>query len=112
MVVCPDPVTSITLDLDIIERNLFDDNLLTLWASLASDLALYEQFKKNSDGEDLCLMNNQGHTCYHLFNTSESQLWADGVKFYRFSCPRNVSGFWNSKKCVFLSNVMVSLTLF
>ena len=69
VVVCPNPVTSIcTLELDINERNLFDENVLIVWASTSSDLALYEQFKENSDGEDLCLLNKQGHSCYHLFN--------------------------------------------
>ena len=59
--------------------------------SSASDLALYEQFKRDFDNEDLCLMSNQGHTCYHIFNTSESQLWANGVRFYEFNCQLNVS---------------------
>ena len=47
---------------------------LVVCSSSASDLDLYEQFKRDSDNEDLCLMSNQGHTFYHLFNTSESQL--------------------------------------
>ena len=96
LVVCPDPVTSIC------KRNLFDDNLLIVWASSASDLALCDQFKRDSDNKDLCLMSNQGHTYYHLFNTSESQLCADGVKYYGFNCSRNVSGFLEFEKMCFL----------
>ena len=103
VVVCPDTVTSICkFDLAILERNLFDDTLLIVWASSASDSSLYKQFKRDSDNEDLSLMSNEGHTCYHLFNTSESQLWTDGVRFYGLSCPRNVSGFLEFEETCYL----------
>ena len=89
VVVSPDSVTSICeLDLGIPERNLFDDSLPIVWASSASDLSLYKQFKTDSDNEDLSLTNNEGHMCYYLFNTSESQLLADSIRFYGFSCPQ------------------------
>ena len=62
-VVSPDSVTSIfKFDLGILERNLFGDNLLIVWASSASDLSLYKQFKRDYDNEDRSLMNNEGHT--------------------------------------------------
>ena len=57
-------------------------------------------------------MSNQGHICYHLFNTSESKLWADSVKFMDSVVREMFLDLCNSKKCVFLSNVMVSLKLF
>ena len=83
-----------------------------MWASSASDLSLYKQFMRDFDNEFLSLMSNEVHTCYHLFNTSESQLWADGVRFYGFSYPQNVPGFLEIKYTCFLDQCTNSLTLF
>ena len=96
VVVSPDSVTSICeLDLGILERNLsFVVGRLHVF--------LYKQFKTDSDNEDLSLANNECHMCYCLFNASESQLWADGIRFYGFSCPQNVSGFLKFEEICYL----------
>ena len=37
-----------------------------------------------------------------LLPASESQLWADGIRFYGFSCPQNVSGFLKFEEICYL----------
>ena len=39
--------------------------------------------------------------CYHQFNTSESQLSADGI-FFGFSCPQNIPGFLKFEEICYL----------
>ena len=80
------------LDMMDLKFDLQDDNLLIVCASSASDLALYDQLKRDSD----CVTHSElseSHNLFYFFNTSEAQLWVDGARFYGLTCSQNVSGF-------------------
>ena len=80
-------------DLRKLEFDLGDDKLLIVWASSASDQAMYDRLKRDSQNTILSSLNSEGHDVYYMFNTTESQLWVDGAIFYGLICPQNVSGF-------------------
>ena len=80
-------------DLRKLEFDLGDDKLLIVWASSASDQAMYDGLKKDSQNTNLSSLNSEGHDVYYMFNTTNSQLWVDGAMFYGLTYPQNVSGF-------------------
>ena len=69
------------LDLRKLEFDLVDDKLLIVWASSASDQAMYDQLKRESRNKNLSPLNSEGHDVYYMFNTNECQLWVYGVCF-------------------------------
>ena len=91
------------IDLESLEADLFNDNLLIIWASAASNLDTYNRLMIENDSECLYLVNKEGKNVYYLFNNTESQLWADGAKFYGLTEPKNISGFLEfDELCYFL----------
>ena len=80
-------------DLRKLEFDLGDDKLLIVWASSASDQAMYDRLKRDSQNTNLSSLNSEGHDVYYMFNTTESQLWVDGAMFYGLTCPQNVCFF-------------------
>ena len=81
------------LDLRKLEFDLVDDKLLIVWASSASDQAMYDRLKRDSQNNNLSPLNSEAHDVHYMFNTTECQLWVDGAMFYRLTCPQNVYGF-------------------
>ena len=59
----------------------------------ASDQAMYDRLKKESQNKNLSPLNSESHDVYYMFNTTECQLWVDGAMFYGLTCPQNVYGF-------------------
>ena len=83
---CSDSLSSfINLDLLALELDLHDDTLLVVWASSASDLAIYDALKKDSDNLTHS-ESSDGCNLYYFFNTSETQLWVDGAESYGLAC--------------------------
>ena len=83
---CSDSLSSF-INLDLRD----DDTLLVVWASSASDLAIYDALKNDSDSLTHS-ESSDGCNLYYFFNTSETQLWVDGAESYGLACSRNVSG--------------------
>ena len=97
---CSDSLSSfINLDLLALELDLHDDTLLVVWASSASDLAIYDALENDSDNLTHS-ESSDGCNLYYFFNTSETQLWVDGAESYGLACSRN-----NSQKLVILTSV-------
>ena len=63
-----------------LELDLVNDKLLIVWASSASDQAMYD-LKRDSQNNNLSPLNSEGHDVYYMFNTTECQLWVDGAMF-------------------------------
>ena len=80
-------------DLRKLEFDLGDEKPLIVWASSASDQAMYDGLKIDSQNTNLSSLNSEGHDVYYMFNTTGSQLWVDGAMFYGLTYPQNVSGF-------------------
>ena len=92
--VCFDSLSSFeNLDLRKLELNLVDDKLLMVWASSASDQAMYDRLKRDSQNTNLSSLNSEGHNVYYMFNTTECHLWVDGAMFYGLTYQRNISSF-------------------
>ena len=103
VVACSDS-SSFLLDnvnLGNLEFDLLDDKLLIVWASSSSDLAMYDQLRKDSSDTSFDSVNSVGQNLYYLFNTTECQLWVDGAMFYGLTCPRNVYGFLEFEEICF-----------
>ena len=72
-----------------------------MWSSSSSDLAMYDQLRKDSSDTSVDSVNSVGKNFYYLFNTTECQLRVDGVMFYGLTCPRNVYDFLEFEEICF-----------
>ena len=89
-------------DQHLVEECLVDDELLTICASSASDLNVYEELRRKVDTEYIDEVNSEGHKVFFLFNSSESRLWGDGAKYYGITNFRSIPGFlkFEEESCI------------
>ena len=79
------------LDLRKLEFDLVDDKLLIVWASSASDQAMYDRLKRESQNNNLSPLKVKATMCITCSIQLNVSYWQ--AMFYGLTCPQNVYGF-------------------